>query len=76
MSGPKIRGFHSILQFRRLVSYGPVAQMDRAIPCHGIGRGFKSRPARQSTSAWLDHAANAPCHGSEQGSFEASEVFF
>ena len=35
------------LLHRQLFSYGPVAQLVSAPPCHGGGRGFKSRQGRQ-----------------------------
>ena len=35
---------------KQLFSYGPVAQLVSASPCHGEGRGFKSRQGRRSKS--------------------------
>jgi hypothetical protein len=29
------------------VEFGAVAQLVRALPCHGRGRGFESRPLRK-----------------------------
>ena len=33
-----------------VLEYGPVAQLVRAPPCHGGGRGFESHPGRQKAN--------------------------
>ncbi len=41
---------------------GPVAQLVSAPPCHGGGRGFKSRPGRKGFGVVLNlGAALEPC---------------
>ena len=37
-----------ITKYRFLVERGAVAQLIRALPCHGRGRGFESRRSRKT----------------------------
>src|SRR5699024_1215650 len=50
----------------RVILYGPVAQLVSAPPCHGGGRGFKSRQGRGtgSLSFWTGSLSRSDCFGS------------
>ena len=39
-------GFESLKVHFKKIYFGPVAQLVRAPPCHGGGRGFESLPGR------------------------------
>ncbi len=50
---------------------GPVAQLVRAPPCHGGGRGFESHPGRLKSSIWdLSSAGRASALQAEGHRFE------
>ena len=40
-------------------AHGPVAQLVSAPPCHGGGRGFKSRLGRDYTFGWVAQLVRA-----------------
>ena len=50
--------------------FGPMAQLVRAPPCHGGGRGFKSRLGRYNTIRDLSSAGRASALQAEGHRFE------
>ena len=60
-----------VYYFRRVCFYGLVAQLVRAPPCHGGGRGFESLPGRFTNIFWdLSSAGRASALQAEGHRFE------
>ncbi len=60
-----------------IISFGPVAQMVRALACHARGRGFKSLPDRQYAliAQSVEQRTENPCVGGSippQGTIDAN----
>ena len=53
-----------------MISFGPVAQLVRAPPCHGGGRGFESHPGRFPALRDLSSAGRASALQAEGHRFE------
>ena len=53
-----------------MIKFGPVAQLVRAPPCHGGGRGFESHPGRFPVLRDLSSAGRASALQAEGHRFE------